>query len=176
MRFGIVALAAAALLLVGCVPQPDATPTPSATALPFATDDEAFAAAEATYRAYVDALNQVDLQDPDTFEPVYAWLGGQMLASERRLLSQMHADDWAISGNSKVERAWPITTGEISTIGICLQVSDVRVVDRDGKSVVGSSRPDTQEMQVTVVSSRSSPTGLVIDDISGLEAAGECTS
>jgi hypothetical protein len=64
MRFGTVVLAAA-VLLVGCAPQPDATPTPSATALPFATDKEAFAAAEATYRAYVDAQNGVVISDPE---------------------------------------------------------------------------------------------------------------
>ncbi|HOQ22628.1 MAG TPA: hypothetical protein PLN62_09415, partial [Microbacterium sp.] len=66
--FPAVGAALLALALVtGCAPEPAPTPTPTG----FASDDEAFAAAEATYRAYVDALNAVDLSDPATFEPVY---------------------------------------------------------------------------------------------------------
>ena len=69
------------LLLAGCAPTPPGpSPEPSVV---FMTDDEAFAAAEATYRAYVDALNQVDLSDPDTFEAVYAWTTGEANANAR---------------------------------------------------------------------------------------------
>ncbi len=50
----------------------------------FASEEEAFAAAEETYRAYVDALNQVDLSDPETFEAVYAWTTGDANADERK--------------------------------------------------------------------------------------------
>src|SRR5688500_5990965 len=67
-----VALAAPALvtgLLAGCAGDPE----PAETTHGFASEEEAFAAAEETYRAYVDALNQVDLSDPETFEPVLAW-------------------------------------------------------------------------------------------------------
>ena len=54
----------------------------------FATEEEAFAAAEETYREYVDALNQVDLSDPETFEAVYAWTTGDANAKERERSSQ----------------------------------------------------------------------------------------
>src|SRR3546814_19121412 len=69
----------------GCVgtPEPrETTPTPL-------RDAEAFAAAEETYRAYVDALNPVDLSDPATFEPVSPLttrhLTSQDRSEERRL-------------------------------------------------------------------------------------------
>ena len=39
--------------LVGCAPSSEPTPTPTG----FASEAEAFEAAEATYRAYVDATN-----------------------------------------------------------------------------------------------------------------------
>src|SRR3546814_3928687 len=67
----------------GCVgtPEPrETTPTPL-------SDAEAFAAAEETYRAYVDALNQVDLSDPATFEPVYALTTGDLNSQDRRNFS-----------------------------------------------------------------------------------------
>ncbi len=79
--------AAAALVLAlalgmttACQPEP--APSPSAPV--FANEEEAFAAAEETYRAYVDALNQVDLSDPETFEAVYAWTTGEANASDAR--------------------------------------------------------------------------------------------
>ena len=97
--FPAVGAALLALALVtGCAPEPAPTPTPTG----FASDDEAFAAAEATYRAYVDALNAVDLSDPATFEPVYANLSGQALADEKKSLTTMSAEGWVVSGESKV--------------------------------------------------------------------------
>lgn len=88
-RLARVALLGALLAgaLTACTPEPEPTPTP-----PFATEAEAFAAAEATYRAYVDALNAVDLSDPATFEDVYAWTTGELNANDRRGLTNYHAE------------------------------------------------------------------------------------
>ena len=100
-----VAAAALALAVVlgmttGCQPEP--TPSPSGPV--FANEEEAFAAAEETYRAYVDALNQVDLSDPQTFEAVYAWTTGEANASEREgCLSQMSRGRWTVSGQSRAQ-------------------------------------------------------------------------
>ena len=80
--------------LAGCGPT-DPTPTPTPTG--FASEAEAFAAAEATYRAYVDALNQVDLSDPSTFEEVYRWTTGDANAAIRTSLSSMAAENWTVS-------------------------------------------------------------------------------
>ncbi len=78
------ALVLAAAVTTGCAPTPEPTePTPL-----FTSEDEAFAAAEETYRAYVDALNQVDLSDPATFEDVYAWTTGDANANERKTFSR----------------------------------------------------------------------------------------
>jgi hypothetical protein len=167
MRFGIVVLAAAALLLVGCAPQPDATPTPSATALPFATDEEAFAAAEATYRAYVDALNQVDLQDPATFEAVYAWTTDDALAGERKSLSSMHAEQLSLSGTAVVLRVSPklISENLVEVYG-CLDVSRVGVHNISGESQVGPDRPDIQAVIVHLTGATSA-TQLRISDLLG---------
>src|SRR5690349_10893189 len=86
-----------AIALTGCASPPDATPTPG-----FASEAEAFAAAEKTYRAYVDALNEVDLSDPDTFEAVYSWTTGEANAGERKTLSQMYADGWEVEGQTRL--------------------------------------------------------------------------
>ena len=50
-----VLLAASVVALTGCLGSaPDPTPTPTAV---FTSEEEAFAAAEETYRAYIDAVN-----------------------------------------------------------------------------------------------------------------------
>lgn len=147
-RRSTVALATTLLVagLAACAPSP--APTPSPTPTGFASEEEAFAAAEATYRAYVDALNDVDLSDPATFEPVYALLDGEALASEKKTLTQMHADDWTVSGTTVVPS---IFEGEDpGRILVCQDVSDVDVVDGQGESRVAVDRPDVFALDVLV--------------------------
>src|SRR5690349_13054891 len=103
MVFRVIAAALAVAVVLGTATacQPEPAPSPSTGA--FATQAEAFAAAEETYRAYVDALNQVDLSDPETFEAVYAWTTGDANANERKTLSRMSADGWRVTGSTAVD-------------------------------------------------------------------------
>lgn len=145
-----VAAVAVALVLVvgmttGCQPEP--APSPSGPI--FANEDEAFAAAEQTYRAYVDALNQVDLSDPETFEAVYAWTTGDANAGARKSFSEMHAEGWTVSGESTFDGFTPSDfspqeAAEIVTADVCLDVTDVALTNASGESVVPSTRRDRQ--------------------------------
>ncbi|MFT4212854.1 MAG: hypothetical protein QM626_13400 [Microbacterium sp.] len=156
----------AAALLAGCVPDPD--PTPSATG--FADEDAAFAAAEATYRAYVDALNQVDLSDPATFEEVYRWTTGDALSQEKESLSTMHADGWIVSGASSViafrSVAVDLVTGDGNALA-CVDVSAVTLVDANGASQVSADRPDIQTVTVAFEFSSTSPTLALLTSLEG---------
>lgn len=127
----VAAALAAAFLLAGCTPDPAPSPTPTPA---FASDAEAYAAAEATYRAYVDALNAVDLSDPRTFEPVYAWTTGDANASAKETFSQMYADGWSVSGDSTFGglRLLSVNGGGLVLIALCLDVSTVEVRDSSG--------------------------------------------
>lgn len=135
------------LLLAGCAPTPPGpSPEPSVV---FMTDDEAFAAAEATYRAYVDALNQVDLSDPDTFEAVYAWTTGEANANARAYLSQLHAASASVTGRSDIERfTGTRRAGQLIVALACLNVETVELWDATGSSLVEPSRPATQAFAV----------------------------
>ena len=153
---GIVALSISA-----CAP-PLPEPTPSTTVSGFASEEEAFRAAEATYRAYIDALNDVDLADPATFEPVYAWLIGDALAGSKESFSRMHAEKLSVSGDSSVPRVEPRVAGrEEVVVDACLDVSDVKLVNASGQSVVSQTREDQQPRRVTF-SPGGTPTGLTI--------------
>lgn len=169
-RVLVVALCAA--LLTGCAADPiaDATPTPS-----FTSEADAFAAAEATYRAYVEALNQVDLADPETFEAVYAWTTGEANAGARELFSRMHADGEVVSGDSRVSKVVPAPApfSESVTVDVCVDVSAVDVRDAEGVSVVASDRVDVQRMRLTFVP-RPTESGLAISSITGRADGPEC--
>lgn len=157
-----------ALTAAACTtPAPEPTPTPTG----FATEAEAFAAAEATYRAYVDALNAVDLSDPATFEPVYELTTGEASAQERESLSEMHANGWVKSGPTVVVSVVlqpPESASEV-VLHACLDVSGVSVTNATGESVVANERPDQQSVGVRLVHRAEAVHGAVIADLFGLE-------
>lgn len=158
------ALAAASLLvgiLSACTPEAKPTPKPTKTAA-FATDEEAFAAAEETYRAYVDALNASDLGDAETFEPVYALLTGTALKAERESLSKYQAADLSRSGDSTFDQFTPLRVDDGTvTANLCIDVSAVQLTYADGSSALPPDRITRDGRKVTFIPGSSS-TGLVI--------------
>ncbi|WP_458041609.1 MULTISPECIES: hypothetical protein [Bacteria] len=169
----ILVVAALAALLAGCAADPVAKPTPTPT---FGSEAEAFAAAEATYRAYVDALNQVDLADPETFEAVYAWTTGELNAGERQLFTRMHADGESVTGASSVQLFSPTSFDKTDlsvTADVCLDVSGVDVIDQRGVSVVAPDRVDIQSMRVKFRPSADDHL-LVMESVSGRDDGPAC--
>lgn len=159
--------------LTGCTPPPAPEPTPT-----FAGEEEAFAAAEATYRAYVDALNAVDLSDPETFEDVYAWTTGDANAGIRKSFSEMHADGLTVSGTTVATLIQPRQAGgagnESVELAVCLDVSDVRLTDAAGASAVAPDRPDVQSMSVVMRRDERTSTGWVVASIQGRDGEPTC--
>jgi len=147
--FAVLAMAAAAA--TGCVGSPEprgTTPTPL-------TDEQAFAAAEETYRAYVDALNQVDLSDPTTFEPVYALTTGELNSQDRRNFSEWQAEGISIEGEARVSKMMRITVSPTHTplnvlLEACYDVSAIDVRAADGTSLVDATRPPMQPLRIAV--------------------------
>ncbi|WP_051670922.1 MULTISPECIES: hypothetical protein [unclassified Microbacterium] len=148
-RLGALMMVAVAITLAGCAPTPAPTPTPTAA---FASEEEAFAAAEATYRAYTDALNAVEPANPDTFDDTYAFSSGGVQRADRENFSTMHAEGYSISGDAVVTRFVGQAAREALEVVeaiICVDVSGVTVVDATGTSVVNSDRPDMYEIETT---------------------------
>lgn len=144
----IVAIAVAGSI-VGCTPQSAPSPSPSTSATAFSSDAEAFAAAEATYRAYVDALNKVDLAKPETFNSVYEWLGGTALEQERKSLTDLHDRGWVVSGESRVVFIEGRTVSSaLVTATACLDVSSIKLENSDGVSQVQNGRPSAYALQL----------------------------
>lgn len=136
----LVALALGLVVLSGCSPTPEPTPTPTAV---FASEEEAFAAAEETYRAYIDASNSVDLADPQTFDALNQYTAGRYLSEERKALSHMHAEGYVSEGAIRIEwfRNVSWVEGTTLTAMSCNNVSETSLTDRDGTSLVPADRP-----------------------------------
>ncbi|MFE4725460.1 hypothetical protein [Microbacterium sp. NPDC056736] len=157
------------LALSGCTTPEPATPTPTAA---FSSEEEAFAAAEETYRAYVDALNQVDLSDPETFEQLYSLTVADLNASDRKQFSEWHADGLTKTGDAVVSRvegkSYEEESGRVE-IDACYDVGAVDIKNAQGESLVSAERPDIQPLTVVLVSETGQPTGLSIAAISASE-------
>ncbi|WP_196800622.1 hypothetical protein [Microbacterium sp. 11MF] len=158
-------LATVALVTALAACAPAAAPKPSPTPTGFASKEEAFAAAEKTYRAYIDALNEVDLSDPATFEPVYAYLRGDALASEKKTLTQMHADGWTVSGKTTLPQIY--AGNALGELIVCQDVSAVDVTDASGSSQVAPTRPNVFALDVKV---EFDPTSLTAAKVSKSQA------
>ncbi|WP_460773953.1 hypothetical protein [Microbacterium sp. GXF7504] len=156
--------------LTGCGTSP--SPEPSPTASGFADEAEAFAAAEETYRAYVDALNRVDLSDPETFEDVYAWTTGELNASDRKSFSAWHAEGYSLRGEAIVQQIEPLKY-EFPEVLLhaCYDVSGIDVVDAGGESLVSPDRPGVQSLLVSLEQSPESSNELLVSAINPSEDA-----
>lgn len=161
---------ALAICLAGCAPDTAPAPTPTG----FASEEEAFAAAEETYRAYVDALNRVDLSDPATFEDVYAWTTGDSNSNERKSLTQMHADGWRVAGQTRTLGFHGATAlgsdTQLVVAVVCSDVSSISLIDADGVSVVDEDRRDHYALEVTFSGTTQTRTGLAIASSNAIEA------
>lgn len=116
--------------LAGCAPQP----TPSATPTPaFASEAEAFAAAEEVYRAYNDALNAKRGGDVEADPTLF--LTGLALESDIDAAQYFDQRGLQLLGDGEVV----VFHGESASLGagsvtaaVCLDVSATRVMTRDG--------------------------------------------
>ncbi len=137
------ALAVVAAALSGCAPGPEPTPTPTPA---FASEEEAFAAAEEVYREYNGAGNQGS--------DVTIFLMGRALEGELDTIRYLDQNKLTLDGPSK------ITTFEGKKVSgddltptiqssLCLDVSATRVLDVEGADVTPSDRTEKMKLDVT---------------------------
>ncbi|MGM1016576.1 MAG: hypothetical protein ACQEW8_03455 [Actinomycetota bacterium] len=143
-----------AATLTGCAPPPAPEPTPL-----FASEEEAFAAAEETYRAYTDASN-LERSDPNSAHAVDYLVG---LAAQDHLDNQRHLDAEGLvaEGEIVVVDFLPVSasigpTSVRINADVCLDVSSTRVLNADEVDVTPHDRSATASLRVEFVSSAGS--------------------
>jgi len=174
------ALPLAVAVLTACAPagEPSGVEAPDSIPTPFSNEEEAFRAAEATYRAYVDALNQVDLADPATFEPLLRVTTGDARKAVRETFRQMHDDQLAVRGESRVTlvEVQSASPGDRIELATCVFVGDVELEDSTGNSVVAKGRQDYQALTVEMVRSPAAGSGWLIANFNGRVGQPRCGS
>lgn len=142
--------------LSGCVTDAPPQPQPSATFVaPYASDEEALAAAEAAFAQYLrvaDTVLNAGGFDPD---PLSAVAVGPFLEKSIESFDEQQEAGHAGSGYSSIasielQRYSPGgPSSEIITAYVCEDLTQVDVVDQNGDSVVAADRNDTILFQAT---------------------------
>jgi hypothetical protein len=162
---------AVTVLLTGCVPEaPDIDPPPEPTSESvFASDEEALAAATDAYKAYLamsDLIAQEGGKDPERIAAVAVRDAqddaetGYKYLQEHQYRSVGQSKIRSVSLQSYSESL--LEKSDVAVVYVCLDLTDVDVVDRNGVSVVEASRPDLQPFEVTFDPSTENPRELVV--------------
>lgn len=142
--------------VLGCAPEPAPVPTPKPA---FASEEEAFAAAEEVYRAYNDALNmeRAGATSGDSLD----YLTGLVLEQEIRTAQELQASGIRIEGATRITQFQAIVAdvgvavAEVKAT-VCLDISEVRAVDASGTDVTAAGRSDTYAIEVRFTGDRES--------------------
>ncbi|MBX3116695.1 MAG: hypothetical protein KF808_05040 [Cryobacterium sp.] len=140
---GLVSAAAVAVLLVGCVPKTEVVspvPQPSVTP-PFASDEEALAAAIEAYARYLkvtDEILQGGGKDPSLASTV---MTGELLDANLESFNDFiekgwHTEGFASFDQPRLQQYDQYSTGaSVVTIYVCHDISDVTLDDGSGAPV-----------------------------------------
>jgi hypothetical protein len=176
---------AAALTLTGCVPtsaEPAVTPSASASASApvFASDEEALAAARSTYERFVSTIDTVVAEKGQRPERIDEFAVPTLAEEEKQGVQEFVKNGFEISGRSLVTNAILQSRTEnaggtnVVTLYVCVDISDVDVMDRSGNSAVESTRPDRTAFEVTFDSRDHQPVGLLVSSTSIWNGGGVC--
>lgn len=134
-------------MLSACAPQPEPEPEPTAV---FASEEEAFKAAEETYRAYNKAYDAIRYEEPSTFEAINQFLGSDMQAEDRKAISERRAEGVTRSGELAVVwfRGESFEDGTVLATA-CNDISGIDVKDSTGASLVSPSRTPRHAVKLT---------------------------
>lgn len=144
-------LALAAMALSACTPTPEPIPQPTAA---FASEQEAFAAAEEVYRAYNDAVNSriagAEGPNPQDFLTAVA-LESDIDTANLFLEKDIHLEGEGLVASFRGESAALESVPQSVTATTCLDATATRVVSGTGEDVTPTSRPDVSALEVTFV-------------------------
>jgi len=133
----VLALLLPLVVLAGCVGPPVVTPVPTPTATPvFASDEEALAAAEEAYAAYLAVSDEVASDGGIGVERLEAYVTASQLEQARTDFGSLQKSGRRMVGSSAFDgivlQSFDATR---LTVYLCLDVSGVRVFDGAGVDV-----------------------------------------
>lgn len=156
-RLAAILALTALFALTACGPRdtnPPPPPTPSSTdAPPFASDEEALAAAEAVYREYLQVISNI----PD-FTHLRRLGTSEIVAREEATYRKLASEGFSGRGESQVVSfsLQQYSNAELSAYA-CVDVSAVRILDATGVDVTPPDRPDRSTLLVSFVFDNGKP-------------------
>ncbi len=146
--------------LTGCAPTPASSPTPTSTPA-FASEEEAFAAAEEVYRAYNDAVNARANGTGGAEADPQQYLTGLALEGDIDTQNLLASGDLQVSGDAAIVTFAAETAdldGDTPTMTgiVCIDVSDVSLIDRSGVDVTPLGREDKITQRVVFLGAEDS--------------------
>jgi len=176
--------AALAVLMCGCVPEeplPSAAPTSTRGEAPFATDDDALAAAQKTYEEFMAIANQIMAEGGASPERLDAIAAPDVVAFETQGFKKFAERNLTAGGGSTVTTAVlqsytpTVPDGAGIIVGyFCVDGSGITVVDESGTSVVDQSRPALSAFEITFDLAEKDPPRLVVSSKKIWDGAGVC--
>jgi hypothetical protein len=165
---GAVVALVAALLASGCAPsgpQPTPRPSPSATPL-FESDEEALAAAEEAYAAYLRVSDQITSEGGVNPERVDPLIGDDIRPGVHESFAKYRDRNIRTTGATSLNfvslQSVQVDRHTVIDAYICIDVSEVRVVDSSGADITPESRASLVPLVVTF-HSNSGPDRLIIE-------------
>jgi len=153
-----------AIVLSGCLPTPSPVePEPHASPTPlFATEDEALAAAEEAYAAYLRVSDLIASEGGANPERIAPYVTGEWLQVELSAFRSFEATGKRIVGATTVtSTALQRLDQDHDQIELvvysCSDVSGSRVIDKSGADVTPQDRPEMVNLQLTFVAKAGLP-------------------
>lgn len=148
----IAAFSATVLLLMGCSPEPGPGPSPTPA---FASEEEAFAAAEETYRAYNDASNA--RRSGDATAKPEDYLAGAALEADMSASEYLRSLGLKVTGEVEILEFQGLTAdvdGDRMSLTalVCLDSSGTRVVNFEGTDMTPPQRAGIIALRATMTS------------------------
>ncbi|MDR2322851.1 MAG: hypothetical protein LBE60_14540 [Microbacterium sp.] len=138
---------ATAVGLAACAPRPAPEPTPTPL---FASEAEAFKAAEQVFRDYIEAVNA---EESDPASDPQRFLVGLALEEDISSVRDLEAAGQRIVGTTVVSkfdaRSYASKSTTVSSFA-CLDVSATRVMDVGGNDVTSKDRPAVVAIKVSM--------------------------
>lgn len=150
----LAAIAAAPLALAGCVPgsepAPTPSPTPAATAV-FASEEEALAAAEEVYAAFLATYDQVLQDGGEDPERLREHMTEETFGQELPSIEVFRENGYRAVGQSSFDLQLQgyRTSGSVS-VYVCEDISGTDILDESGASIVSSPRTEVLPYEVSL--------------------------
>lgn len=117
-------------------------------------EQKAAAKAEEAYRSYIDASNEIDSTNPDTFGPVAEFTTPQFYAGVSASWIERHASGEVVGGRMVLDsfQATMVYPDQRVDATACLDMTRVTLIDRHGESLLPKDPPDFLEMNLMFIS------------------------